>query len=551
MATYLISKEEFVTLYKYGRLTVKPNASAGGDDLDVAIEILLNKSDAFEYAQERLFLTTPGEPSEVVEMVSVTGIYPLDGVSKRIFESEFNGKIHFCDPVGVDKIQSFLTEGIGRLKSIEGIKALFGIFGIKEEPEEEIVREVLKGVAFRRQYKYYDVPFDERSPWSMLIAYDRYRNYPNNGATGYFFDMVDAYLYGSVQHEKLLGFDEDIVRKLSIKVSTELDKFRGKDFSEVASAISSREDLKINASIAGVFGSPFLPALFFLVKNQVKKDGDEISPQTLVFLQKVGAEYPDQFPRLLTLVGGFFGYSWIYDRYYEALGLPFATNGQALRELLDAAYVTKEEKAKQEDSPELQPGDKTESGNETEAGGVSVQPEERKNETEQTLEQVEGIDPVEMRSRQEGEEPASTEEGVGGEDPAPGTPVVPDDNTGDPSTGDSGTADHVPPSVSEEKSETCLGDEFYVDVLGEKHYFGEFAMDVYQKSLPRTVKERDNRMQRFREFLDSEESRKELFAIVISGKAFMLSLVKNKIDPAFTDSQWKKFKEAIMKFKNI
>ena len=184
MAAYLITKEEFVTLYKYGRLHVRANSCASGPDRQAEMETLLHQSDVFEYAQERLFVTTEAEASEVLEMTSVTGIHPLDSVSKRVFEGEFNGKILFSDPVCEDMVKQFLTEDTGHYKAIQGINALYRIFGLDDEPEKEIVDQVIKGLEFRRHYKYYDIPLDVRSPWSMLIAYDRYRNCPNNGCTG-------------------------------------------------------------------------------------------------------------------------------------------------------------------------------------------------------------------------------------------------------------------------------------------------------------------------------------------------------------------------------
>lgn len=569
MATYLISKEEFVTLYKYGSLHIRKTSCSNEPSMESDIDTLLSQSDVFEYAQERLFLTADGEPSGILEMTSVTGIYPLDSISKRVLEGEFNGKIVFNDPVFEDKVKRFLTEGTGRYKALKGIKALFGIFGIQEEPEEEIVNEILKGLSFRRQWKYYDIPLDRRSPWSMLIAYDRYRNYPNNGATGYFFDMIDAFLYGAFSREDLLGFDEDIVRDLSGSIYTELEKLRGERFRDVASKISSREDLKINAFIEKAYGSAFLPALFFLVKDRIRKGGDEITVENLAFLRDVGKEYPELFPRLLTLIGGFFGYSWVYDRYYEALGMPFVKNRLELKPLLEDATESETEEAKPvEDEEKTEPGhnlaDEPVEESPTEPSGDRDEKQEApmvSDSLDADVQKQEGAEnPEDEAAIQAEESPQPMEEAVVPEEKpehiagSSSELEEPEEKKEEPAPEglDEPAEESAPECVdpSEENVETGQEEEFYVDVLGEKHSFGEFAMDVYQKSIPKTVKERDNRIQKFCEFLDREESRKELFLIVKSGQAFMLSSVKNKIDPAFTESQWKKFKEAIMKFKN-
>ncbi|MBO6221678.1 MAG: hypothetical protein J6N46_07060 [Bacteroidales bacterium] len=576
MATYLISKEEFVTLYKYGSLHVRKTSCSNEPNMESDIDTLLSQSDVFEYAQERLFLTADGESSEVLEMTSVTGIYPLDSISKRVLEGEFNGKIVFNDPVFEDKVKRFLTEGTGRYKALKGIKALFGIFGIQEEPEEEIVNEILKGLSFRRQWKYYDIPLDRRSPWSMLIAYDRYRNYPNNGATGYFFDMIDAFLYGAFPREDLLGFDEDIVRDLSGSVYKELEILRGERFRDVASKISSREDLKINASIEKTYGSAFLPALFFLVKDRIRKGGDELTVENIAFLRYVGKEYPELFPRLLTLIGGFFGYSWVYDRYYEALGMPFVKNRLELKPLQEEAAETETEEAKPVEDEE-----KTETGQKPADEPVEESPTEPADAQDEKEEApVVSDSPDADEPKQEGAENPEDEAAI----PAEESPkkmeeaVVPEEKPG-PVTGsasdvkeleekkeETAPEDFAEPEEesapeivepAEEKAEDIVqhqpsvqddDEETIEDVFGARLSFTEFATEVYKRSISSIRKNKSLREKRFAESLARESTRMELLDIVRSGQSFQLAGMKNKLDPEFSPTQWDNFKTEIMTF---
>ena len=556
MAAFLITKEEFVTLYKYGRLHVRVNSCSCGPDRETELETLLRHSDVFEYAQERLFVTTDGDASEVLEMTSVIGIHPLDAVSKRVFEGEFNGKILFSDPVCEDAVRKFLSEDTGQYKAIQGINALFKIFGLKEEPEKAIVDQIIKGLAFRRHYKYYDIPLEERSPWSMLIAYDRYRNYPNNGCTGYFFDMIDATLYGSMPRPELLGFDEDIVRDMSGIVSSELDKLRGKGFRDVVNAISLREDLNINGFITRQYGSPFLPALFFFAKEKIKKGGDEMTLESLKVLKRIGDEYPELFPRLLTLIGGFFGYAWVYDRYYEALGLPFLRNTFAVRMVLDG----------NPDEGIRETGTEPEETNEPavpENPVVEVAPEQ---------------EPVEESAPQERQEETPAEEtgpelAPVAEEESPGEdrPVQPEPNEGDgsepeePARPDAPSAPELPEAeapakvdeieeqepeqpVAEDGTESDPDGECFIDVFGRKQSFAEFALDAYLKSISRVKAGRSGREARLKDYLGREGARKVLLDAVKSGKQFQLSPLRNRLDPDFTDTQWKTFSEEIMKF---
>ncbi len=561
MAAYLITKEEFVTLYKYGRLHVRANSCASGPDRLAEMETLLHQSDVFEYAQERLFVTTEAEASEVLEMTSVTGIHPLDSVSKRVFEGEFNGKILFSDPVCEDMVKQFLTEDTGHYKAIQGINALYRIFGLDDEPEKEIVDQVIKGLEFRRHYKYYDIPLDVRSPWSMLIAYDRYRNYPNNGCTGYFFDMIDATLYGSMPRPELLGFDEDIVREMSGIVSSELDKLRGKGFRDIVNAISLREDLNINGFITKQYGSPFLPALFFFAKEKIRKGGDEMTVESLKVLKRIGDEYPELFPRLLTLIGGFFGYTWIYDRYYEALGLPFVRNTSSIRMVLDGApdegaTETAPEPAAAEEpaSPETPPVEGVPEDLPDQETGAEDSPQEEG--TEVPPEEPEPESPaVTAEEGPAAEQP--THPGQGGDDGA--EPVEPAGQ--EPQPVSEVPAENVPdkveeidgeepaqPVAPEEGSESGQEEECFIDMFGRKQTFSEFATDAYLKSISKITAGRSAREAWFRDFLGREGARKVLFDAVKSGQQFQLTALRRKIDPKFSDPQWAAFKSEIMKF---
>lgn len=575
MATYLISKEEFVTLYKYGSLHIRKTSCSNEPNMESDIDTLLSQSDVFEYAQERLFLTADDEPSGILEMTSVTGIYPLDSISKRVLEGEFNGKIIFNDPVFEAKVKRFLTEGTGRYKALKGIKALFGIFGIQEEPEEEIVKEILNGLSFRRQWKYYDIPLDMRSPWSMLIAYDRYRNYPNKGATGYFFDMIDAFLYGAFPREDLLGFDEDIVRDLSGSIYKELEDLRGERFRDVASKISSREDLSINASIENTYGSAFLPALFFLVKDRIRKGGDELTVENLAFLRDVGKEYPELFPRLLTLIGGFFGYSWVYDRYYEALGMPFVKNRLELKPLQEDAAETETEEAKPEEDEEKtetgqKPADEPVEESPTESAGdpdemeeTAVVPDSPNDETKEK-----GVEnPEDEAAIQAEESPKQMEEAVVPEE-KPGPVAGSASDVKEPEEKKEETApegfaepeeESAPEIVepAEEKAEDIVqhqpsvqddDEETIEDVFGARLSFTEFATEVYKRSISSIRKNKSLREKRFAESLARESTRMELLDIVRSGQSFQLAGMKNKLDPEFSPTQWDNFKTEIMTF---
>ena len=298
--------------------------------------------------------------------------------------------------------------------------------------------------------------------------------------------MIDAFLYGAYPRESLFGFDEDIVRDLSGRIYNDLDRLRGRKFREVASEISSREDLQINTRISEAYGSPFLPALFFFVKDEVRKGGDEFTANSLDFIRSAGEEYPELFSRLLTLIGGFFGYSWIYDRYYEALGMPFVKNRLELKPIQEDAAETVTEEAKPVEDKEKK---------EKSAPGDLSEPAE-----EPALERV---------------EPGEEKDGD----------VVPHQS-----------------SVQDE------GEETIEDLFGSRQSFTEFAIEVYMRSIAKVTKNKSIREARFADSLSREGTKNELLGIVRSGQSFQLTEMKNRLDPEFSPSQWEIFKGEIMTF---
>lgn len=153
----------------------------------------------------------------------------------------------------------------------------------------------------------------------------------------------------------------------------------------------------------------------------------------------------------------------------------------------------------------------------------------------------------------EPESPAVTAE----EGPAAEQPTHPGQET-HPAT--DAPAENVPDKVEEKEGEEPVQpvapegsdsgpeEECFIDMFGRKQYFAEFALGAYLKSISRVKAGPSGREARLRDYLGREGARKVLLDAVKSGKQFQLSPLRNRLDPDFTDTQWKTFSEEIMKF---
>ena len=86
MIYYLLSKEDFAALYKFGEVNVKVGAAAESDDPREAVKRVFSASDSFEYAQERLIVSSEEGSLQTVRMVDVKDIFPLYRISNNLFE---------------------------------------------------------------------------------------------------------------------------------------------------------------------------------------------------------------------------------------------------------------------------------------------------------------------------------------------------------------------------------------------------------------------------------------------------------------------------------
>ena len=360
MIYYLVSKEDFAALYKSGEVNIKVGAAAESEDPREAVKQIFAASDSFEYAQERLIVSSEKGIPGTVRMVDVKDIFPLDGISRNLFKSQFNSTLIFREPVFQDIAEDFLKNSVLEKTSISGINALRAIFGLEPEKDDELIGDIIKGKVFLRRYnKYFDVPLDVRTPYSMLIAYNRYQHYPKD-SRGFFYDAADCFMYSHMfrslpDPNEFLGYDREAVARYCSKFHGLLDSIPSNArFRDIAVRIEE-SDQRIKDAIAQVYGSIHFMALYLYAKERILVD-ETVSYGGIKLLLNIQKEYPEEFPKLVTLLGGFLGYTWVYDRLYEFRECPFLSIHHTLDDFLQKEVPVQTERGPAPSSEEAVSG---------------------------------------------------------------------------------------------------------------------------------------------------------------------------------------------------
>lgn len=317
MAIALLTKEEFTSLYKYGHVQLSSDRICYKEDFEDAIKQVLSSSDSFEFAQERLFVNASTIVEGVLHIKDLVSIHTIDRQSKSIYETQFHKNLIFGDPIPEYIFNDWYQDILIERDTIDGINAFRTICGLPEETNEDFVKDIVKGRIHRKNYKYFDVPLDERGIWDMLVAYDRYGHYGND-SKGNLLDLLDVLIYSTQKKEKYLGYSDTAIEGQTIY--SKINNLTGRGFAELIERLKCTEGTeKFIDSATSAYGDIKIPISFLFLKEKFRNEDDWRKLQPTV---KAAREFcQDQFGPVASLIGGFFGYDRFYDNYYEALNL--------------------------------------------------------------------------------------------------------------------------------------------------------------------------------------------------------------------------------------
>lgn len=182
-----------------------------------------------------------------------------------------------------------------------GIRVFRQFCGLDPSIDPLFEREIIDGIMYRKK-KHYDIPFENRNCWNMLLSYDRYSAYGNDHR-GYFLDLIEIMMY--LTKRDLCGYVDGLLEGKKTAIAVMENDGDGKFQTVVDGLKKDERTRKLFESIDEKYNSVYVPIAFLYFKEEIRKS---LNDTVLNNLAKFKQEYRKEFDIIATLIGGFFGY---------------------------------------------------------------------------------------------------------------------------------------------------------------------------------------------------------------------------------------------------
>lgn len=342
----LITRDEFAALYKFGSINLSTKIIREVNETinlnHIAYDLLKSSVCRIEYPQEYIYvLMQKTEQDEIVRVADIVALIPLTEQAKDSYVELFDKAICFQHPIFAPEFEKYYADIYLREDRINGIRALRHICDLSvDKLDEQLISQILDGVILRQKgTKYFNIPWEERKPFSMLIAYDRYQEYSKH-AIGYFYDVVDMYYYLK-SPDNIGDRDESVIGQEVMEI---LENRTGK-IEGICNDIEndpSGKGKKVCEKIAGIFDGFYLPVLYLSFKDKIREK-NEIDAEIIDNLKKYRKE-ERVYDKITYLLGGFFGYEKIYEQYYKSLNLKIFDGNFDINSFMDPSATSTDTK---------------------------------------------------------------------------------------------------------------------------------------------------------------------------------------------------------------
>lgn len=319
---YILSKQDFTALYRFGKIPLKVEFLIKKEDDTVTEDNIIKKFfqlPFFQSDEEYLLLLVDDGKLEngFIRMSSLLEIYPLTKAAKSSYEMKFHKDLIFKDIpfTGLFVKLNLYFEKEERILAVEILPEILltGIAGEKINLNNEIESFIdLK----EKGKKSFDFQTDYLT---HLLMYDRYNPFPNTDL-GYFYDAGEAFAHSN-------GLPTFKGSKIHAYLEEQKEKLRNEKLSAIISVIEEEKEVtsafKQITTINGI--KQYLAAvLFFKFKNEINEYG-KLSKSNI---PKICAALIDrkihvsELGLAVSLLGAYFGYQAFYDDYYSMSSLP-------------------------------------------------------------------------------------------------------------------------------------------------------------------------------------------------------------------------------------
>ncbi len=318
---YIISKQEFTSLYRFGHLPVRLNQiidtiNKSPQEIDNEVFENLKSLAAFVGDEEYLIISFPEDSVEnnFISIENVIEIIPMTKASKSSLAMKFDARIDFGEP-RFEEVYRKIEEYVDINERFKGAKAFCKLSKVnnpflKLVDDEVIVNSYylrLNDGRFPKQNSYY----------TQLLAYERYEFFPNTDL-GYFYDAGEVYA-------QFKGLPTFVGSNFYNYLQSNKEEYSNKSFIEITDIICNADEIKnFTESLTNNSIREFVvAAIFQKFKSDLRERDSIIGSETGLSIGVINKDkqYIDELNVAVYLTGAFFGYKKFYDDLYSKIDL--------------------------------------------------------------------------------------------------------------------------------------------------------------------------------------------------------------------------------------
>jgi len=328
----IISRDEFIKLYKFGKLSLIQSQIIDENIEKIKnIEKLLKElpfDDEFGFLIIKFsFYQKDFKNFYSLDIKNLNTLYCLSVSAKEWFSIKFNSKIRFqvMEDLDIEEIKEFKE-----LENIKkGSKVIFKMFNDNLE-NREIVKNKLKVFSlteyllnFNKEKNYFKSEY--KNFYFDLIAYQRENKFNKNDVS-FLYDLIIIILLKSRRDIDFILYKSGNFNLKKYKSYKLLNDNKQKNLYEHIEFIKNSQDEKIKAFISNFdnFESLVAGAIFLKIRALLdEEDGRKNDYQKEI--KKLVDDFKDEYKQELSiafyLIGSLFGYSKLYDDFYDTENL--------------------------------------------------------------------------------------------------------------------------------------------------------------------------------------------------------------------------------------
>lgn len=315
----LIDKNDFANLFRYGEILIPEYVSAEVDDTvseAQAISSILESCNPITTPSNWIIVRHTSENSKILNVTNIKSLVATNDDGYYQFTTQFREDLIIEKAQYGPLFQNYLNTTFQEKQIVKGIKAFRTLCGLDTESSYcDEAKIILEGLNCRLRYGHHHLlPAECRTPYNLMIVYDRHSTYPNSWF-GYFCDVIETLFYHIKPDH---GYEDAIAERTGIysKISSLGDNLQAR---VIVEAIKEERFVKDANKIYSLPGGYLTPYIFYILRDRFRKD--ESFKSHLDLIARIKQIYPEAFDTAATFVGGFFGYEKFYDDYYSLLDL--------------------------------------------------------------------------------------------------------------------------------------------------------------------------------------------------------------------------------------